>query len=212
MQGGGASSVSDIAVSYYGTMIATLTGIVAEKIADVVVLNVSGVGYGLLVANEDYGRLATGEPAKLYVYEHIREQSHDLFGFITLDTKALFEQLLGVNGVGPKMALNVLSIGSAGSVRGAIASGDTKFIQQATGVGKRVAERIVVDLKDKVGLEGVELGATGLLQSDTMLHQDEAVEALVALGYSLQDAAAALSGVPADLPLAARITQALRSK
>jgi len=191
-------------------MIATLTGTVAEKIADQVVLDVAGVGYGVLVANEDYGRLAPGQRTKLYIYEHIREQAHDLFGFIARDTKKLFEQLLEVNGVGPKMALNVLSIGSGDDVRRAIASGDTKFIQRAPGVGKRVAERIVVELKDKVGLEGVELSATGLLQSDRTLHQDEAVEALVALGYTAQDAAAALATVPADLPTEQRIKQALK--
>lgn len=191
-------------------MIATLTGQVAEKIADIVVLNVGGVGYGLLMTGEDYGRLATGTTAKVYIYEHIREQAHDLFGFVTLDTKQLFEQLLGVNGVGPKMALSVLSIGSANDVRSAIASGDVKFIQQAQGVGKRVAERIVVDLKDKVGLEGVELATTGLLQSDTLLRKDEAVEALVSLGFSAADAANALAAVPADLPVEDRIKMALK--
>src|SRR4051812_32417959 len=109
-------------------MIATLSGVISEKMADVVVLDASGVGYGLLVTTEDYGRLQTGEKVKVYVYEHIREQSHDLFGFVSLDTKQLFELLLGVNGVGPKMALNILSIGRANDVRVAIATGDVKYI------------------------------------------------------------------------------------
>jgi len=193
-------------------MIATLTGKVAEKIGDIVVVDVQGVGYGVLVTTEDYGLLLTGSTFKVYVYEHIRENSHDLFGFVKLDTKQLFQQLLDVNGVGPKMALSVLSIGSSGDVRKAIASGDVKFIQQATGVGKRVAERIVVDLKDKVGLEGVDLATTGLLQSDTMLRGDEAAEALIALGYSPQDAAAAVATIPADLPTEERIKQALKRR
>lgn len=191
-------------------MIATLTGKVAEKIADTVVIDVAGVGYGILVTTEDYGLLTTGNTVKVYVYEHIREIAHDLFGFVNLDTKQLFEQLLGVNGVGPKMALSVLSIGTANEVRVAIAGGDVKFIQKANGVGKRVAERIVVDLKDKVGLAGVDLSSTGMLQSENLLRQDDAVEALVALGYSPQDAAAALNNVPADLPLEDRIKQALK--
>ena len=191
-------------------MIALLTGVIAEKIRDTVVVDVQGVGYGVLVTNEDFGALATGAPARLYIYEHIRENSHDLFGFVGLDTKQLFEQLLDVNGVGPKMALSVLSIGSANEVRQAIASGDTKTIQRANGVGKRVAERIVVDLKDKVGLEGVDLSTTGMLQSDTLIKKDEAAEALIALGYSAQDAAQALASVPADLPLEERIKQALK--
>jgi Holliday junction DNA helicase RuvA len=191
-------------------MIATLNGVVSEKLANVVVLDVAGLGYGLYVTNEDYGILASGQPAKVYVYEHIREQSHDLFGFVTLDTKNLFEQLLGVNGVGPKMALAVLSVGSGSSVRIAIAGGDTKYIQQASGVGKRVAERIVVELKDKVGLEGVDLAATGMLQGEGLLMKDEAVEALVRLGYTAQDAAAALAKVSADLSTEERIKLALR--
>lgn len=191
-------------------MIATLTGNIAEKIAETVVVDVHGVGYGVLVTTEDYGLLAPGQSAKLYVYEHIRENSHDLFGFTKLDTKQLFEQLLDVNGVGPKMALSVLSIGSANEVRQAVASGDTKSIQRANGVGKRVAERIVVDLKDKVGLEGVDLSTTGMLQSDTAIRRDEAAEALIALGYSAQDAAQSLASVPADLPIEERIKQALK--
>ena len=195
---------------YFILMITTLTGIVAEKLRDVLVLDVRGVGYGLYVSSEDFGRLHTGETAKLYVYEHIRENSHDLFGFLRLDTKQLFEQLLGVNGVGPKMALNILSIGTASQVRKAIASGDTKFIQQASGVGKRVAERLVVDLKDKVGLVGVDLAGSGLLQSEGVVSQDEAAVALVALGYTLQDAAVALDGVDAALSTEMRVKAALR--
>jgi holliday junction DNA helicase RuvA len=191
-------------------MIATLNGVVSEKLADVVVLDVQGLGYGLLVPAEDYGRLALGEPAKLYVYEHIREQAHDLFGFLTRDTKGLFEQLLDVNGVGPKMALNMLSIGSGQMVRQAIASGDVKFIQQASGVGKRVAERVVVELKDKVGLVGVDLESTGLLQSEAVLAGDEALEALVSLGYTAADASVALKDIDPDLPAAERIKLALK--
>ena len=191
-------------------MIATLSGVVHEKLADTVVLEVQGVGYGIYVTAEDHGKIATDKPAKLYIYEHIREQSHDLFGFLNRDTKGLFERLLEVNGVGPKMALNMLSIGSSTDVRQAIASGDVKFIQRDPGVGKRVAERVVVDLKDKVGLVGVDLASTGMLQSDEKLMKDEAVEALVALGYTTSDAAAALQKIDSKLPAEDRIKQALK--
>ncbi|MEI7682769.1 MAG: Holliday junction branch migration protein RuvA [Candidatus Saccharibacteria bacterium] len=193
-------------------MIATLEGTVSEKLQDIVVLNIRGVGYGILVPAGDFGQLVVGQAAKAYIYEHIRESSHDLFGFCKLDTKNLFEQLLSVNGIGPRMALNMLSIGSAGEVRRAIAGGDTKFIQQANGVGKRVAERVVVELKDKVGLDGVDLSSTGMLQSEAMLSQDEAVEALMALGYTALDAAKALDNIPDNLPTPERIKQALRTK
>ncbi len=191
-------------------MIATLEGTVSETLADTVVLNVNGVGYGLLVTAEDFGRLQTETPTKLYVYEHIREVSYDLYGFTSLQTKALFELLLTVNGVGPRMALNMLSIGTADEVKSAIATGDVKFIQRANGVGKRVAERVVVDLKDKVGLAGVDLSTTGLLQAEAVLTGDEAVEALVSLGYSAIDAAKALEGIDSKLPTEDRIKQALK--
>jgi Holliday junction DNA helicase RuvA len=190
-------------------MIATLRGIVSEKVADVVIIDVQGVGYGILATAEDYGQLYEGQESKLYIYEHIREQSHDLFGFLKRDTKSLFEQLLAVNGVGPKMALSVLSIGTSTEVRQAIASGDTKTIQRANGVGKRVAERVVVDLKDKVGLVGVDLESTGLLQGSNLAVQDEAAEALMALGYTLADATVALQKVDSELSTEERIKQAL---
>jgi Holliday junction DNA helicase RuvA len=193
-------------------MIAVLEGVVGETLGDILIISVHGVGYGLYVTHEDYGKLAVGQTAKLYTYEHIREQSYDLFGFMQLDTKKLFEQLLGVNGVGPKMALSVLSIGSSNDVRHAIAAGDTKTIQRATGVGKRVAERVIVDLKDKVGLIGVDLNGTGVLQSSQQMFSDEAIEALVSLGYSAADAVLALHDVDETLPTAERIKRALSTK
>jgi Holliday junction DNA helicase RuvA len=193
-------------------MIATLKGVVSEKLANITVLDVRGVGYGVYVTAEDQGRLITGETVKVYVYEYLREQAHDLFGFLSRDTQNLFEQLLTVNGVGPRMALNMLSIGSAEDVRRAIAGGDVKFIQRASGVGRRVAERVVVELKDKVGLAGIDLESTGLLQAESRLMQDEAVEALVSLGYSAADAAAALQAVDPELPTQQRIKQALSQK
>lgn len=190
-------------------MIAVLTGKISEKIGDQVVIECGGVGYGLFVAFEDFGSLNAGEEAKLYIYEHIREAAHDLFGFRNLETKRLFEQLLSVNGVGPKMALAIMSIANSGQVRKAIAGGDTKFISQATGVGKRVAERVVVDLKDKVGLAADE-NATDFLTT-TADPNDEALQGLVALGYSVQDAAEALKNVDEKLSAEDRIKQALKA-
>ncbi|HSX45700.1 MAG TPA: Holliday junction branch migration protein RuvA [Candidatus Saccharimonadia bacterium] len=192
-------------------MIATLAGVVSEKLGDSqIVIDVMGVGYGVYVSAEDFNRLALTEDVKVYVSEHVREQAHDLFGFLSRDTQALFEQLLEVKGVGPKMALSLLSAGPVSEVRLAIASGNVKFLQGASGVGKRVAERVVVELKDKVGLIGVDLESTGLLQGEDALMKDEAVEALVALGYSTADAAKALKKVDEDLPTPERIKQALK--
>lgn len=191
-------------------MIVTLEGTVAEKLGDVLVLEVQGVGYGVLMTAEDAAQLPTGDTQKLYIYEHLRENIHELYGFCRPDTRDLFEILLSVNGVGPKMALSVLNLGTATELRAAIAGGDLKFIQGASGVGKRVAERIIVDLKDKVGLPGVDLAGAGLLQTDGILRQDEAIEALVALGFSPQDAAKALHGVDGSLPTEERVKRALQ--
>jgi holliday junction DNA helicase RuvA len=189
-------------------MIATLTGRISEKVADLVVINCGGVGYGVAVTFEDFGLLNSGDETKLYIYEHIREASHDLFGFRNLLTKQLFEQLLSVNGVGPKMALSIMSLANSSQVRQAIASGDTKFISQASGVGKRVAERVVVDLKDKVGLTSDE-NATDFLTTSANPN-DEALQGLVALGYSVQDAAESLKGIDDKLSVEDRIKQALK--
>lgn len=191
-------------------MIATLSGLVSEKLADMVVLDVHGVGYGLQVTAEDFGRLPTGEQAKLYVYEHVREQAFDLFGFVQLDTKKLFEQLLGVKNVGPKVALAILDIGTAPAVRGAIAAGDVKLLQSAKGVGKRAAEQVVVELRDKVGLSASE-AAEGIVSRPGVNTGDEAVEALVSLGYSPQDATLALKNIDATLPTEERIKLALKA-
>lgn len=190
-------------------MIATLNGVVSEKLHDVVVLDVHGVGYGLQVTAEDFGRLQTGDTAKVYVYEHVREQGYDLFGFVQLDTKKLFEQLLGVKNVGPKVALAVLDIGTAPAVRGAIAAGDVKLLQSAKGVGKRAAEQIVVELRDKVGLSASDI-AEGIVSRPGINTQDEAVEALISLGYSLQDATLALKNIDPLLPTEERIKLALK--
>ena len=190
-------------------MIATLNGVVSEKLHDQVVIDVNGVGYGLQVTAEDFGRLHSGERAKLYVYEHIREQGYDLFGFVQIDTKALFEQLLGVKNVGPKVALAVLDIGNAAGVRGAIAAGDVKLLQSAKGVGKRAAEQIVVELRDKVGVVASD-AAEGIVTRPGINTQDEAVEALISLGYSPQDAMVALQKIDSELSVEERIKLALK--
>lgn len=192
-------------------MIVTLQGIVTERIGEIIVLECSGVGYGVHVTAEDFGRLGTGEQTKLYIHEHIREQSYDLFGFMKLDTKKLFEQLLGVKNVGPKVALAVLDIGTAPAVRGAIAAGDVKLLQSAKGVGKRAAEQIVVELRDKVGL-GVSETAEDIVTRPGVVSGDEALEALISLGYSPQDASTALKDLDSSLSVEERVTLALKQR
>ncbi|HEX7483876.1 MAG TPA: Holliday junction branch migration protein RuvA [Candidatus Saccharimonadales bacterium] len=190
-------------------MIAHISGVVAEKFNSSVIVDVHGVGYEVAVALGDYERSLLNEPVKFYTYHHIREQSQELFGFTSLAAKKLFEMLITVQGVGPKAGLSILSLGESEVVRNAIANGDVVFITKASGVGKRIAERVIVDLTDKVGLAiRTDVDTAGLSQPVT--HTDEALEALMALGYNLNDATRALEGVSTDLSTAERVTQALR--
>ncbi len=190
-------------------MIATLTGTVSEKLGEQVVLDVRGVGYGLIVTAADHGRYGTGSQAKFYIYEHVRENSYDLYGFSELDAKKLFEQLLGVKNVGPKAAMAVLDTGAPAMVRANIAGGDVKFLQTAKGVGRRAAEQIVVELRDKVGAPAG-MGAEGIVNRAGVNLTDEAVAALVSLGYTPQDATAALDGIDPTLSTEDRIKAALK--
>lgn len=190
-------------------MIATLNGRISEKLQDVVVVECGGVGYGVLMTNGDADRLAIADELKVYVYEHIKEDAHSLFGFVSLVDKKLFEQLLSVKNVGPKVAMSVLDIGSADVVRAAIASGDVKRLQTAKGVGKRAAEQIVVELRDKVGLI-VSGSAEEIVTRGGINASDEAAQALMSLGYTESDAVIALKGIDPGLSTEDRIKQALK--
>ena len=190
-------------------MIAHVFGKVVEKFNGSLVIDVHGVGYEVSVATNDFDAVILDQEVKFYTYHHVREQSEELFGFSSLAAKKLFEMLITVQGVGPKAALAILSLGDAEQVRNAIANADSGFVQKATGVGKKTAERVVVDLSDKVGLP------TRYSQTETPLQtelntSDEALEALMALGYTLADATKALENVDANLPTAQRVTEALK--
>lgn len=192
-------------------MIAHIRGIVTEKIAGTIVVDVQGVGYELSVALGDFEAAQNGQEATFYTYHHIREQAEELFGFGSLAAKKLFQILIAVQGVGPKAALAILSLGNSEQVRNALAQGDAGFVQKAAGVGKKTAERIIVDVRDKVGVP-TQFGTTeSTLTAPTPGEQpDEAREALMALGYTLADATKALEGIAQDLPTAERVRLALK--
>ncbi len=189
-------------------MIAHVFGTVAEKFGGAVIVDVAGVGYEVNVAGGDYDSVALNQQVKFYTYHHIREQSQELFGFSSLAAKKLFEMLITVQGVGPKAALAILGLDEAEHVRNAIANADSAYLAKATGVGKKTAERIVVDLSDKVGMPIIYKKQSGV---QTELNtSDEALEALIALGYTLNDATKALDGVSTDLSTSERVREALR--
>ena len=190
-------------------MIAHVFGKVAEKFNGSLVVDVHGVGYEVSVATNDFDAVILDQEVKFYTYHHVREQAEELFGFSSLAAKKLFEMLITVQGVGPKAALAILSLGDAEQVRNAIANADSSFVQKATGVGKKTAERVVVDLSDKVGLP-THYGRTEAPLQTELNTSDEALEALMALGYTLADATKALENVDANLPTAQRVTEALK--
>jgi holliday junction DNA helicase RuvA len=186
-------------------MIAHVSGEVVEKTQTALIIDVGGVGYEVQVAASDFEAALLGEKIKLYTHDHLRENAHELFGFSHLTAKRLFEMLISVSGVGPKMALSVLSLGDVETTRSAIAGGDHAFVQRASGVGKRLAERVVVDLKDKVGAAG-----TMPIPGSRPIAGDDALDALLALGYNLQQANEALADVDASLDVQSRIKLALK--
>ncbi len=189
-------------------MIAHVSGIAAEKFGNSIIVDVHDIGYEVQVPLGDFDRTVLGEPVKFFTYHHIREQSQELFGFSSLAAKKLFELLITVQGVGPKAALSILSLGDAEVVRNAIAHQDSTFISKASGVGRKTADRVSIDLSDKVGLATHYEGTAVQTEIHT---NDEALEALMALGYSLNDASKALENVATTLSTADRVTQALRS-
>lgn len=190
-------------------MIAHVFGVVVEKIGSSLIVDVHGVGYEIQVATGDFDDAILDSNVKYYTYHHIREQSQELFGFSSLIAKRLFELLITVQGIGPKAALSILSISDSEMVRNAIANGDSVFITKASGVGKKTAERVVVDLSDKVG-HAIRTDVNNIGMSNLISASDEALEALMALGYSLNDATKALEGISTELSTAERVTQALR--
>lgn len=192
-------------------MIASITGLVEEKLIDRIVVNTYGLGYEVFLTDMEIAKIETGKEQKLYIYEQIKEDVHDLYGFQALTEKQLFEKLLSVKNVGPRVALAVLNIGSVDSVKQAIAGGDTKLLQTAKGVGRRAAEQIIVELRDKVGLMS-SMTAEAIVNRSGDGDDDEAVQALVSLGYSIYDARTALSTIDQNLSPEQRITKALKER
>jgi holliday junction DNA helicase RuvA len=192
-------------------MIATLRGIIATVGVDEVVLECNGVGYGLRMTGTDTGLLQKNQEVHVYVYEHIKEDAHELYGFLSRETKKLFTQLLTVKNIGPKGAMAVLDIDQVPGVRQAIADGDVKKLQSAKGVGKRAAEQIVVELRDKVGIVASEQ-AEGVVSRGGLKKDDDALLGLVALGFSEADALETLADIDTSLSSEERIKQALKKR
>lgn len=170
-------------------MITFLAGRLVEKDPTRVVLDVQGVGYEVFIPLSSYDRLpAPGEAARLLTYDHVREDLHALYGFATDEERRLFLLLMGVSGIGPRLALTALSGLSVRDLKAAVAQGDVKRLSSVSGIGKKTAERMVVELRDKLtageALEAVAGAAAG--EPDARLR--DAILALVSLGYKQAEA------------------------
>jgi Holliday junction DNA helicase RuvA len=188
-------------------MIAYLKGKIKNKGRGYIILITGDIGYQVFVNPTRWIDLESGQEVEMYIHEHIREDSQDLYGFDSMSELGMFELLLSISGVGPKSALNTLSIASIDELKATIACGDPSLLMKVSGIGKKTAERIVLELKDKIG--NLMYEATG--NKITNVASDE-IDALMALGYSLQQTRDVLKQIdPKITDSGERIRAALKS-
>ena len=186
-------------------MIAQLEGKIAGIKENSVILMVGGVGYLVSVSAYTLGKVAGQEQALFYIHTHVREDQLALYGFLNEEELQMFELLISISGIGPKVALSILSIADVKTIRTAIVNKDPSILTRVSGVGKKTAERVIVELQNKVDDVDIDDQAGALAGQD-------AIEALTSLGYSVTEAREALKLVPAETTdVSARIHQALRN-
>ncbi|MDA0323279.1 MAG: Holliday junction branch migration protein RuvA [Verrucomicrobia bacterium] len=169
-------------------MICFLEGTIVDKQPTRVVLNVAGVGYEMLIPLSSYDRLpSTGETCHIETFDYVREDQHALYGFMSAAEKEMFELLLGITGIGPKLALSALSGMSVREIRAAVVDGDQKRLSAISGVGRKMAERMIVELRDKLSA-GDALAAVFGEDDDMSDHRlRDAMLALISLGYKQKE-------------------------
>lgn len=184
-------------------MYAYIKGTLEEIVEDAVIVEAGGIGYNIKVSTTTADLLpGIGSEVKIYTYTLVREDVFSLYGFLTRDDLEIFKKLITVSGIGPKGGLAILSVMSADALRFAVMAGDSKAIAKAPGIGAKTAERVILDLRDKISIEDT---LRGVGDADTVagaaagtadnMMKREAIEALVALGYSASDATAAVKKV-----------------
>ncbi len=191
-----------------------VNGTVAEIEAGLAVIDCSGVGYACATTNYTLSQLKKGERAKLYTYLNVREDAMEMFGFASQSELRSFKMLIGVSGVGPKAALSILSSTTPQQLSMAVVMDDEKALTAAPGIGKKIAQRIILELKDKLIKEqgGFEAGSGAAVAMPAQNNKaGEAAAALAVLGYGSQEISAALKGIDMDaLPLEEIIRQSLK--
>ena len=179
-------------------MITYVRGSLAEKQPTRAVIDVHGIGYEILIPLSSYDRLPSlGEECQILTIDHVREDSHQLFGFMSAEERDLFKLLTGISGIGPKLALSALSGLSVRELKLAVAEADIKRLSGIVGVGKKMAERIAVELRDKISEVEIMEARVGADGGDTIVMRD-AMLALVALGYTQEAARKMIEKVPEE--------------
>ena len=185
-------------------MISYLHGKILNKGNGFTILDVNGVGYKVFINSSLYADLKIGQTIEIYTHQHVREDALDLYGFKNMEELEMFELLLSISGIGPKTALGVLVIGNVSEIKESIARGDSSLLTKVSGIGKKTAERVVLELREKVG-------CLEMVKGGNSMAGDE-IDALVALGYTLQQAREALKSVdPAIKESGLRIKGALKN-
>ena len=195
-------------------MIYYVSGPVTVLEPGLAVVDCGGVGYGCRVTAYTAAQLKLDKPAKLYVTESIREDAHDLYGFISREEQRCYELLTSVTGVGPKAAMAILSSGGPQNFTLAVMTGDEKMLTAAQGIGKKIAQRIILELKDKIGGGNLELDFSGPTVSAPVQQGNNAslaTAALQELGYSPAEIATALKGVDPTASTEEMVRHALRA-
>ena len=196
-------------------MLYSVSGPVTVLEPGLAVIDCGGVGYGCRVTAYTAAALKLNQPAKLYVTESIREDAHDLYGFISREEQRCYELLTSVNGVGPKAAMAILSSGGPQNFTLAVMTGDEKMLTAAQGIGKKIAQRIILELKDKIGGGSVELDFSGGPAVAAPVRQGNnaalAAAALQELGYSQAEINTALKGVDSSASTEEMVRYALRA-
>jgi Holliday junction DNA helicase RuvA len=191
-------------------MISFLKGKILNKGAGYVIIRVGDIGYKVFINPVFYADLDIGQEIEVYTHQHVREDALDLFGFRSLEELELFELLLSVSGVGPKSALGVLAIAGVEDIKESIAGGDSTLLTKVSGIGKRTAERVVLELREKILKTRLRQGYGGQAAESGLVVGDE-IDALMALGYSMSQARDALRQVDASVKDSGeRIKQALK--
>jgi Holliday junction DNA helicase RuvA len=187
-------------------MIAKIEGIIAHISDKFLIVDVAGVGYKLYITTETLASSLLGEHSSFWVHTAVRENSIDLYGFKTIKEMSFFELLLDVSGIGPRSALSILTVAPIDTLKRAIATGDTSYLNKVSGIGKKTAEKIIVELRDKLQEYKNDEDTPGLLRDES-----DIIEALKSLGYSQNEARDALKQVSSTtIGTNARIKEALK--